>query len=325
MQCEISVVIPVYNVKAFIERCATSLMRQTFKDVEYIFVNDASTDGSIGIVESIISQYPEKNVRIIHHNENRGLPASRKTGYEAATGEYILNCDGDDFMEETMLEKMYEAVSKNNVDYAYCDFFLSYEKTERYMKCPEYKTPEEAMRKGYLGGAMKYNVWNKLIRRTLYEGVTFPVDHKKGGEDMIMMYVLSRAKSITYVPEALYHYVKTNAEAISEKFSEQRLTDIRHNADYAIQSVLRNCSGDWTKEIALFKLNVKLPFLITDEPRRHEIWKQWYPEANAYIFENKELPMRTKLLEWCADKNLWYIVIIYYKLIYKFLYNFLFK
>lgn len=322
---KISVITPVYNVKTFVEKCVSSLMRQTFKDVEYIFVDDASTDGSIDILETIVAQYPENDVKILHHEKNSGLPATRKTGIEAARGEYIFNCDGDDFVEETMLEKMYAAVSMNDADYAYCDFYLSYENSERYMRCPAYNTPDEALRKGYLGGAMKYNVWNKLIRRSLYKGVIFPVDHKKGGEDMIMLGILSKAKRVAYVPEALYHYVKTNAEAISEKFSEQRLIDIQYNANSAISVLEKNYPGDLTKEIALFKLNVKLPFLITDEKRRHNVWQQWYPEANAFIFDNEVLPLRTKLLEWCAAKKMWVVVTLYYKVVYKLIYAKLYK
>lgn len=321
----ITVITPVYNVKTFIEKCATSLMRQTFKDVEYIFVDDASNDGSIPLLESIIAQYPKNNVRIVHHEKNCGLPTARKTGIEAATGEYVFNCDGDDYVEETLLEKMYNAVCKNDADYAYCDFFLTYETTERYMHCPTYSTPDEALRKGYLCGAMKYNVWNKLIRRSLYEGVQFPVDHRKGGEDMVMFYVLSRAKSVIHVPEALYHYIKINGSAISEGFSEQRLIDVQYNANYAIESVRKNCTGDYETEIALFKLNVKLPFLISDEKRKYDVWKQWYPEANNYIWKNDVLPFRTKIIEWFASKNLWVLVKINYTILYKFIYQIVFK
>lgn len=322
---KISIITPIYNVRAFIGKCAESLLSQTYTDIEYIFVNDASTDGSVNILKEAISQYSSKDVKILTHETNRGLPSARKTGYEAATGEYIFNCDGDDWVEPTLIEKMVAAVSKNNADYAYCDFFLTYSQKERYMKCPVFETAEDALRRGYLAGSAKYNVWNKLIRRSLYGGVEFPVDHRKGGEDMIMFYVLSRAKTIAYVPEALYHYVKFNENAISEKFSEQRLIDIRYNADYAIASVKRNCASDLSTDIALFKLNVKLPFLITDDPIKHKIWKEWYPEANAFVMKNNQLPLRTKLLQWCAAHDLWKIVSIYYCLIYKWLYRLMYR
>lgn len=321
----ISVITPIYNVRPFVAKCAESLLNQTFNDVEYIFVDDASTDGSIQILNGILSRYPERDVKIICHEKNQGLPASRRTGLAAASGDYILNCDGDDWVDTTMLEKLYSAVMSNNADYAYCDFYLSYEHTERYQKSTQFATPLDALKIGYLGGRAKYNVWNKLIKRSLYDGVEFPVEHRKGGEDMIMFDVLSKAKSVAYVPEALYHYVKYNENAISERFSEQRLIDIRYNADQAIAAVIKNCPVDLSKEIAFFKLNVKLPFLITDNPEKWRIWKEWYPEANEFIMANHYLPFRTRLLQWFASKNFWWIVRVYYLLFYRMLYNLLYR
>ena len=180
------------------------------------------------------------------------------------------------------------------------------------------------LRKGFLSGDCKWNVWNKLIRRSLYEGVEFPVDHRKGGEDMIMIGMLSRAERIAYVPEALYHYVKTNAEAISEGFSEQRLIDIQYNANSAI-AALKGYPSDISAEIALFKLNVKLPFLLSDDKRKYRLWSEWYTEANAFIWKNTELPFRTKMLEWMASKGCWWYVRLYYKLVYKVIYGKIFK
>lgn len=325
MSVAVSVITPVHNVKSFIRKCAESLLSQTFNDVEFIFVDDYSTDGSIDILKTVIGNYPDKNATIIHHLENRGLPASRKTGYEASTGKYVFNCDGDDFVEPTLLEKMYKAVSETNADYAYCDFFLTYERSERYMKCPRFETPDEALRLGYLCGTAKYNVWNKLIRRDLYDGVVFPIDHKKGGEDMIMLGVLSKAQRIAYVPEALYHYVKINSSAISENFSEQRLIDVRYNADSAISVLRATYPADLEKEIAFFKLNVKLPFIVTDDSTKYAVWKEWYPEANKYAFSNKFQPFRTRLIQLFAANNQWWVLKIYFKLVYRVIYKLLYR
>ena len=321
----ITVITPVYNVRSFIRRCAESLFSQTYTNVEYLFIDDASTDGSIDILNDVIAKYPEKNITVIHHPENRGLPSSRKTGYEAATGRYIFNCDGDDWVEPTLLEKMYSAVVSQDIDYAYCDFYLSYKQSERYMKCPAFSTPDEALRKGYLSGLAKYNVWNKLIKRELYEGVVFPVDHKKGGEDLIMLGVLSKAKSIAYVPEALYHYVKINTSAISEAFSQQRLIDIRYNADAAIKVLRDTYPMDLEREIAFFKLNVKLPFIITDDPVRYEVWREWYPEANDYIWDNDCQSFKNKIVQWLAAKELFWVVGLYFKVVYKLLYRVIYR
>lgn len=325
MSPAITVIIPVYNVKRFIQKCAESLLNQTFEDVEFIFVDDASTDGSSDILKSVVERYPNKNVRIIRHSENQGLPASRKTGFEASSGKYIFNCDGDDWVEPMLLKKMFDAVASMNVDYAYCDFYLSYEHSERYMRCPAFATPDEALRKGYLSGTAKYNVWNKLIKRDLYNGVVFPVEHRKGGEDMIMLGILSKAKSIAYVPEALYHYVKINASAISEGFSQQHVADVKYNADTAIQVLQNSYIGDLEKEIAFFKLNVKLPFLISDDSSRYAVWKDWYPEANKYIWKNGYQPFRNKLIQWFAAKGQFWAVKFYFRIVYKCIYSMLYK
>ena len=151
----ISVITPIYNVKPFVSHCVESLMNQTFKDVEFIFVDDASTDGSIDILGDIIGRYATKMVKIIHHERNMGLPAARKTGIAVASGEYVYNRDGDAWVEPDILGAMYEAVTKSGADYAYCDYYLTYEHTERYMKCPPFKSSEEALRVGYLSGTAK--------------------------------------------------------------------------------------------------------------------------------------------------------------------------
>lgn len=321
---EISVIVPVYKVSAFIERCAESLMRQTFDDVEFIFVDDASPDDSRSRLETVLARYPERKVRILTHERNSGLPASRKTGVAAAAGRFVYQCDADDWVETDILEKLHSAAVEKHADFVYCDFYLTFGENERYMHNPAYSTPDEMLRKGFLSGDCKYNWWNKLIKRELLDGVEFPVDHFKGGEDMVVIGILSRARTLAYVPEALYHYVKTNAGAISGGFSQQRLDSIRYNCAHAIKE-LEAYPGDLSREIALFKLNVKLPFLFTTDKRKYQIWREWFPEANAFIFSNRELPMRTKLLQWCASKNLWLLVRMYYSLVYKFIYGVIYK
>ncbi len=318
----ISVVVPVYKVSQYIERCAESLLGQTFEDVEYIFVDDASPDDSRQKLEAVIAKYPGRDVRILTHEKNGGLPSSRRTGVGAARGEYVYNCDSDDWVEPDILECLYSAAKEKNADIVYCDFFLTFETGERYMSNPVYSTPDEMLRKGFLGGAAKWNVWNKLFRRSLYEGIEFPVDHFKGGEDMIVIEMMAKARSISYVPKALYHYVKTNSGAISEGFSPQRLVDVQYNAGHAM-AALEEYPSDLTEEIAFFKLNVKLPFIISDSKQKYAVWKDWYPEANPYIMKNKSLPLRTRLVQWCASRNLWLLVRLYYVVVFKFAYRFI--
>ena len=94
---KISIIVPIYNVEQYIERCARSLFEQTYDDIEYVFVDDCSPDNSLNILYEVLNDYPHRisNVKIIRHIENKGLTAARNSGLEVATGDYIAHCDSD--------------------------------------------------------------------------------------------------------------------------------------------------------------------------------------------------------------------------------------
>lgn len=323
----VSVIVPIYKVKEFISRCVVSLMEQTLSDVEFIFVDDATPDSSMEILQSVIDRYPErkKQCRILHHEQNKGLPAARNSGLEVAQGEYIFHCDSDDYVEKDMLEKLYDAAKKNDADIVWCDWYLSFNKNERYMKQPGYKTSVDAL-KGMLSGLMKFNVWNKLIRHSLYTDnkICFPSGYGMG-EDMTIIRLFARAKKVVYVHEAFYHYVQQNSGAFCKTFSEKHLTDIRHNSSLVIEDLKQMFGNALDTELAFFKLDVKFPFLISDDSDRYALWKEWYPEANRYIMQNKRLSFRSRLVQWLAWKNQFWAVRLYYKLVYRLVYGVIYR
>lgn len=327
MEYKVSVIIPVYKVEKFIGRCARSLMEQTLTDVEYIFVDDASPDGSIGVLRQVLAGYPERSrhVRILTHSENKGLPAARNTGLAVAQGEYIFHCDSDDFIEPDMLEQLYGKATETDVDIVWCDWYLTFEKSERYMKQPTYDTPLEAL-KAMLGGAMKYNVWNKLIRRSLYaeNGITFPAGYGMG-EDMTIMLLFAYAKNVAYLPHAFYHYVKLNTNAFSQTYSNRHLLELQHNVT-AITDRLETLFGNrLEQEISFLKLEAKFPFLFSNDSRKRKLWDEWYPEANRYILRNHNISMRSRLIQWCAWKHLKIIVSVYRWLLNRIVYGIIYK
>jgi len=328
MGIKVSVIIPVFKVEKFIQRCCDSLFNQTLSEVEFIFVDDASPDSSMDIVRDEISRHPaiSDQITILTHEQNKGLAGARNTGLAAARGEYIYHCDSDDWVEADALEKLYSLAKEDDADIAYCDFFISFEKNERYMHNPAYTTTDELLRKGFLAGRAKYNVWNKLAKASIYRdnGILFPEGHNMG-EDMTMIMVAACSTKVSYVPEALYHYVKLNTEAYSNTVSPKHLEDIRFNMDRAISFLEEKHGKSYEKEIGIFKMASKLPFLITDEKSQYQIWKEWYPESNIFAFKNPEAPLRIKIIQWAASKNLFFIVKIHYRLIYRFVYGILYR
>ena len=325
---KVSVIIPVYNVDSFIRRNVRSLFGQTMEEVEFLFVNDATPDNSMDIIREELEEFPQRKpfVKILDHEKNKGLPAARNTGLSVACGEFVYHCDSDDWVEPDMLQKMYDTASGKEADIVYCDFFLSFEKNERYMSNPDYLTAEEMLKRGFLGGMMKYNVWNKIVRRTLYSdnGIQFPEGHPMG-EDMTMILLAASAERVAHVPEALYHYVKLNENAYSNTFSQKKLDDIRFNVDRTVSFLEGKFGKSLEKEISLFKLSIKLPFLITDDKSMYRLWTEWYPEADKYADANPDQPKRTRLLQQMAAKGQWWYVKLYYVIVYRFIYGIIYK
>ena len=325
----ISVIVPIYRVQLFIERCVRSLFEQTLiEGVEYVFVDDASPDNSISVLKKCLEQYPERKdqVKIITHAINRGLPAARNSGLEVAKGEYIFHCDSDDYVEKDMLEILYRAAKEEDADIVWCDWYLSFAQNERYMKQPAYLTANEALR-AMLGGAMKFNVWNKLVKRCLYvdNKITFPSGFGMG-EDMTMMMLFAYAQKVCYVPKAFYHYVKTNAHAFSQTYSAKHLEDLRYNVQRIVKFLKEKYGSTMEKEIAFLKLEAKFPFLISDGNKGwYQLWTEWYPEANCYILQNKYVSLRSRMLQWCAWKGWFGIVRGYYWLINRLVYGVIYK
>lgn len=325
---KVSVIIPVYNVERFINRCAKSLLEQTLQDVEYIFVNDATPDNSMSILSSVIKNYPDRigHIKILEHSCNKGLPAARNTGLKAASGEYIFHCDSDDYVEPDMLETLYETAVKNNADIVWCDWFLTFGKNERYMKQPDYDTPLDAV-KAMLGGAMKYNVWNKLVKRELYHknDIVFPEGYGMG-EDMTMILPFAFARKVKYIPKAFYHYVKTNTGAFTQNHSVKHLTDLQYNVSRIERSLSNKFGDDLTKEIAFLKLETKFPLLIMgDSVEQYRQWNRLYPEANKYILQNTYISMRSRALEWFAWKKQWWIIKLYYWAVIRLVYGVIYR
>lgn len=316
---KVSVIVPIYGVEKFIRRCAESLMSQTLGDVEYIFVNDATKDRSIEILTEVIDKYPERKdrIKIVTHEKNQGLPAARNRGLSLAQGDYIFHCDSDDFIENNMLELMYGCAVTNNADIVWSDWFLSYENSERYMKQPSCSSPQEALN-AILKGVMKYNVWNKLVKRSLYmdNSISFPAGYGMG-EDMTMIMLFCNAERVAYCPHAFYHYVKLNENAFSNTYSQKHLTELQYNVDRICTYLSKHYGNAIEENLNFFKLEVKFPFLISDRKEKYELWKTWYPESDKYAFKNKSISFRRRLLQTMAAHNQWWFVRTYYFLLYQ--------
>ena len=120
--------IPIFGVEKFIERCAVSLFEQTYPNIEYIFVNDCTKDKSIDILKEVVERYPTRNpqVRIIEHEKKTGLAGARNTAVAAATGEFLMHVDSDDYVDKEIVSKSVSRQLETNADIVVIDFIRRY-------------------------------------------------------------------------------------------------------------------------------------------------------------------------------------------------------
>lgn len=209
---KVSIIIPVYKAEKYIERCVRSLFNQTLNCLEYIFVDDCSPDNSIGIMKNILNEYPNRKtqVKVIKHAQNTGVSQSRQDGTDIATGEYIIHCDPDDWVDPYMYEDMYKKALKSNADIIICDFFCeSQTGTKYYNQDPLFLNGLSILESitgvnnKFLHGAL----WNKLIKSDIYKKSKFPNSINYCEDVFILFNILSQNKlKIDYLNKAYYHY-----------------------------------------------------------------------------------------------------------------------
>lgn len=291
--------------------------------VELIFINDDTKDRSIEVLDEVIAAHHDYPgiVRIITHEKNKGLPAARNTGLDAATGEYVVHIDGDDFAEPDMLEKLYDAVKTNDADFAWCDYYISFPDKKRTISQPRYETPVDAVR-GMLRGAMKYNVWNKISRLSIYRDnhIRFPEGYAMG-EDLTMIMVALHARSCAYVKKSLYNYVQSKSQ-MTATFNEAKLQALRYNCERLCDYIkLKFPESNLDSENAALCQLMKWPFLLDGKMSSYRRWHEWFPESNKHIWDTKGVNFRIKFIEWSASKHLLPIVLIHYLLVIKLFYG----
>lgn len=197
---KVSVIVPVYNVEEYLERCLDSLVNQTLKDIEIIIVNDGSTDGSKEKIQKYINKY--KNI-VYLEKENGGLSSARNYGIPYAKGEYIGFVDSDDYVEITMYEKMYNKAIEEKSDMVECDFIWEYPNKKREDIGKMYSSKKEAIVEA------RVVAWNKIIKKDIIEKnkITFPEGLRY--EDIEFFYKLvPHLNKISFVKEAFVHYIQ---------------------------------------------------------------------------------------------------------------------
>lgn len=219
----ISIVVPVYNAEATIERCIRSLLSQSHGNIEVILVDDGSTDSSAKICGSFAES--DRRVRFIR-TENNGVSSARNTGILAANGSYIAFCDSDDYTDERWISVLLDLAKTSGADIAVCGYELSLQKKNVfpfYRKIPGCADGEEAMLVVLTRGGCGGFLWNKLFRAELMKENLLDGSLHFCEDMCAVISCLKDGARVCYTNEPLYHYCCRNG-SLTTGFSDKSLS-----------------------------------------------------------------------------------------------------
>ncbi|WP_431770785.1 glycosyltransferase family 2 protein [Streptococcus gallolyticus] len=302
MQNLVSIILPVYNVENYIEKCLKSIRRQTYSNIEVIIVNDGSTDNSIKYCEKIC----EIDSRFfILNKENGGLSDARNVGIEAAHGEYLIFIDSDDFVSESLVHHLVSCLEDTNSDIAICDPVHYY--SEQSEQCDSQTifldatsivtfSSREAISELLYQKSFLVSAWGKIYKKDLFADIRFPKG--KLFEDSAIMYLLfEKCHRITYSNAKFYAYVHRENSITTNSFSDKDL-DILEITDqiqerYKNDKLLNNAAISY-KSSACFRILLNAPveekYLPYIVECRNYIYSNW-----KYIIFNKNVRTKNKL------------------------------
>ena len=299
---KVSVVTPVYGVEAFIERCARSLFEQTLDDMEFLFIDDCTPDKSIDVLKTVLEDYPQRKEQVFFHKmeKNSGQAAVRQWGILNATGDYVIHCDSDDWVDVNMYKMLYETAIKDNADVVISDYYESDSKNinNRYKGCKG--TEVSSVIDDILFRKVHSALWNKLFRRELYsKGIDFP----KGNlwEDMaIVIQLLLKCDTVSYIPEPYYYYYFNPSSIINCQSKEKNIRNFlseRDNLNIVINSL---ANSSWTDKYSDNIVDLKfhtlhLLFPYTNDKECYEFLLSSYPKMTKVFLLSKNASFRYKM------------------------------
>lgn len=222
MSEKVSVVVPIYKVERYLNRCIKSIVNQTYKNLEIILVDDGSPDRCGFICDKWKSS--DKRIRVIH-KKNGGLSSARNKGIELSTGEYIMFIDSDDYIKNNMVEVLYNNLKETNADISICDFIRCRKNKRHYNKYNRKRFVIDDNTKYKMLERNEYNVvsvvqWNKLFKKEIFKNIKYPVG-KIHEDEAVIAQEFYNAKRISYILEPLYYY-RQRDDSIMRQMSIKR-------------------------------------------------------------------------------------------------------
>ena len=293
----ISIIVPIYNMQDYLEKCVKSIQQQTYKNIEIILVNDGSTDSSKEICEKLKNE--DSRIKIIN-KDNGGLSSAKNAGINAATGDYIGFVDSDDHIEKNMYEFLYNLIIRNDADISICGRYIELENGKIYQKQKSKTLVMDTLQALIvLNSYRDFDMasWDKLYKKELFDNIKFPIG--KLCEDFFTTYQLfDKCKTIVYSSEPKYYYFqRNNSISRNKKINFFSLEASKSQVDFfnrkypKVSYVAKTANA--FSYIAVYNAHIKQGVLLTREFKN--ICKRELMKNYISILKNGYIPFYKKV------------------------------
>ena len=283
-EIKVSVIVPVYNIEKYIERCLHSLLGQDFADMEIIVVNDGSKDGSLNIVKQIACK--DERIKIVD-KVNGGLSSARNAGIEVAKGKYVLHIDGDDWIEQGYISDMHAFAEREDLDIVVTDFFFDWDNGKFIYAADAQLNKKIFTQQEYFSVFFEKGypaVWNKLFKRSLYvdNKIIHPLDITVGEDLVTTPRLIYFANKIGKINKPYVHYIQ-RATNISLSTSNMKKANDLYLVVVFLEEFFKD--KDFTAWESFYRFKVKT-FCESAVRGRHQQSEQWLL-ANGKLIRKK--------------------------------------
>lgn len=308
---KVSILVPFYKVENYVGRCVESLFTQTYKNIEYVFVNDCTPDGSMEVINSYIEKYGVADkCKIIVHEQNQGISASRNDCLDNMTGDYFLFIDSDDYIDKDMVELLVEAAVKENADISGCGYIEEY--ADHRVEHPQhYTNNHDEMMRAITLLTIKGVMWKLLVRSTIVtehrQEVRFIPDRNMVDDYLFCCQIFYYAQRFAGVDRCMYHWIQYNPNNYTHTtiFAvESQAAAIRKTEEFYRAKGVYNVVCD---SLLCRKFVSKLPLLLDRRCLDVRRWRNLFPESNG-AWEEMHFSKCNRLL-FCIANSPFYIII----------------
>lgn len=298
---KVSIIIPVYGVEKYIERCARSLFEQTLDDIEYLFIDDCTPDKSVEILKRVLEEYPHRKSQVVIHRmeQNSGQAKVREWGMRNARGEYVIHCDSDDWVDVHMYEEMYNKAIEEDADVVVCDYVVTNDTSViKTINACHAKSAKQLI-ENCLFQRDPWSLCNKLFNRKVYYNIEYPKCAM--GEDMATtIQLLWNCKTLSYINKPYYQYFY-NSESITKVCTRNscinKFNQLSLNTTIVMNFIKNNkLDTEFKDALVVYKNFIRsVLYPIVYDKKYHKIWNNMFLGLNKQVLLSKYISVSEKI------------------------------